>query len=383
MKVLFTQHSLVYRGGSELFVIETAKALQRAGHDVAVYAGAIGPVADELRSQGIPVLPDPRLCPWIPDVIHGQHRVHALKALAAFPRTPAILHVHGFIPVLEKPFIHPRILRYVVISPGSVEFWSRDLGVERGRFQILLNGIDLFRFASVRQPPDLLRSALLYSNSSPQARELSEIDQACTERGVRLQKAGLCTGQQEKHPEQLLPQFDLVFASGRSALEAAASGCAVIPLSGHMAEELLTASNYQRLRGQNMAPSFFSHHQVSKEWIGRQIDAWDAGKVAAATTKVREDCAVCNHVGELETLYGQVVAEFRDQPPVDLEVEFEAIASVMVADASTRVTELQERLRSMAGHWSWRLRHPLRLIHQALRAVNAALRGLKAKTKAS
>lgn len=373
MKVLFTQHSLVYRGGSELFVIETARALQRAGHDVAVYAGEIGPVADELRPHGIPVLLDPRLCPWTPDIIHGQHRLHAVKALAAFPRTPAVLHVHGFMPALEKPIIHPRILRYLVISPGSVEFWSQGLGVDRGRFRVLLNSLDLSRFATVRQPPERPKTALLYANTGPQAREWAEIDQACAQRGIKLRKAGLSTGRQEKHPERLLPQFDLVFACGRSALEAAASGCGVIPLSGTMADELLSPSNYQRLRGQNMAPSFFSHHPVSKEWIGRQIDAWDAGEVAAATAKLREDCRDHDAVAELQAIYGQVVEEFRGQPLVDLEAEFEAIASVLGVDLSTRAKELQERIRSMKGSWSWRLTYPLRLADEAVKSLKSAV----------
>jgi len=371
LKVLFTQHSLVHRGGSELFVIETAQALQRAGQDVAVYAGEIGPVADELRPHGIPVLPDPRLCPWTPDIIHGQHRLHAVKALAAFPRTPAVLHVHGFMPALEKPIIHPRILRYLVISPGSVEFWSRGLGVDRGRFRVLLNGLDLSRFATVRQPPERPRTALLYTNTGPQARELAEIDQACAERGIKLQKAGLWTGRQEKHPERLLPQFDLVFACGRSALEAAASGCGVIPLSGTMADELLSPSNCQRLRGQNMAPSFFRHHPVTKEWIGRQIDAWDAGTVAEVTAKLREEFSRHDAAAELHSIYGQVAEEFRSRPLADLEAEFEAIASVMGVDLPTRAKELQERIRSMKGSWSWRLTYPLRFLDEAVKGRKA------------
>jgi len=372
LKILFTHHSLVYRGGSELFVIETARALQRAGHDVAIYAGKIGPVADELQPDGIPVVPDPRLCPWTPDIIHGQHRLHALKALTAFPRTPAVLHIHGFMPALEKPFVHPRILRYLVISPGSVEFWSRGLGVDRDRFQLVLNSIDLSRFDAVRQPPARLQTALLYANTGPQARELAEIERACAAQGIKLHRAGLWTGRQEHHPERLLPRFDLVFASGRSALEAAASGCGVIPWSGDMADELLSPSNYARLRGQNMAPTFFSHHKVSEEWIRQQISAWDPDNVTAVTAKVRQDCADRDTAAELAAIYEQVVGEYRNDPPADLEAELEAIASAMGADVSTRVKESQERIRSMESSWSWRLTYPLRMIDERARGRRVA-----------
>lgn len=117
MKILFTQHGLVNPGGTELFVAEITPALRARGHEVAVYAGEAGEPAERLRNRGIVVVTDPRDCPWRPDIIHGQHRIHALKALAAFPSCPAVLHLHGLLPFLEKPFIHPRIGLYLVTTP--------------------------------------------------------------------------------------------------------------------------------------------------------------------------------------------------------------------------------------------------------------------------
>jgi hypothetical protein len=89
--------------------------------------------------------------------------------------------------------------------------------------------------------------------------------------------------------------------------------------------------------------------------------------VAAATAKLREDCRGHDAVAELQAIYGQVVKEFRGQPLVNLEAEFEAIASVLGVDLSTRAKELQKRIRSMKGSWSWRLTYPLRFLDQTFR----------------
>jgi hypothetical protein len=122
---------------------------------------------------------------------------------------------------------------------------------------------------------------------------------------------------------------------------------------------------------------------VSEEWIGRQIDAWDAGQVAAATAKLREDCRDHDAVAEFQAIYGQVVEEFRGQPLVDLEAEFEAIASVLGVDLSTRAKELQERIRSMNNSWSWRLTYPLRVFDDAVRGRVTSARAKRSVTKGS
>ena len=373
MKVLFTQHTLVRRGGSELFVVEAATAMRRSGHKVAVYAGEIGETAGMLAASGIPVLDDPRLCPWTPDIIHGQHGLHAVQALAAFPRTPSVLHIHGFLPEQEKPFVHPRILRYLVISLGAVDFWSVRLGVDRGRFEFLPNSVDTTRFAAVRRPPARPRTALAYTNRGFDPRDWSEIERGCAACGVSLQTAGLWTGRTESEPEQLLPKFDLVFAVGRSALEAVASGCGVIPLAGDMAEELVAPSNYDRLRGQNMAPAFFRHEKLSADWIQRQILSWNPGSIAAVTSKVRKDCGQEQSMRRIASIHAAVVNENSVAGLTPWKAEFEAVNSLLNPGESRHIHELEAKNRSMESSWSWRLTRPLRIIDERVRQWTAGM----------
>ena len=379
MKILFTQHGLVNPGGTELFVDEVTRALHARGHQVAVYAGAVGEPAGYLRGCGVAVVTDPRDCPWEPDIIHGQHRIHALKALAAFPGCPAILHLHGFLPDLEKPFIHPRIGLYLVTSPWLAERWTIGLGLPKEKFEIVLNHVDTRRFTTTRTPPDIPRQALVYGNSGIGEQQSAVLREACGAAGISLDFAGMVGGRYERVPEELLPRYDLVFAVGRSALEAAASGCGVIPVYGNMADELLGVGNYERLRAQNMSVRLSHHEKLTTAWITAQMSRWDADDIERVGRRIREDASLECVSHQLEDIYKRVTAAFPLTARSPLEEELCAALAVLREEnsqelfrANLQTLQLKERIRSMKGSWSWRLTYPLRLVDEAVKGRNTS-----------
>ena len=146
MQVLFTQGSLLYRGGSELFIVDVARALKRRGHSPWVFTSLLGPVAAELRDADIPVVDDLRALPGEPDLIHGQHHLEALQALMYFPRTPAVHCCHGVLPWQEAPLRFPRIVRYIAVSELIRTRLVEGYGIPRDRVELVLNFADLDRF---------------------------------------------------------------------------------------------------------------------------------------------------------------------------------------------------------------------------------------------
>jgi len=374
LRILFTQHSLVHRGGSELFVLEAASVLKSLGHETAVYCGQFGQLAEPLAEKGVHLLSDPRSSPWEPDIVHGQHRLFALKALAAFPKTPAILHIHGFLPELEKPFVHPRIMRYLVISGGSVAFWSRHLGVAENRFEVFLNFFSPAKFKLSREAAETPRTALLYSSQPFGETETDCIRRACSRRGIVLATAGRHFGREVDNPEELLPKFDVVFTAGRSALEAAASGCGVVPVAGGMAEELLQPANYLRLRGQNMSPAFYRHYVLCEEWIAQQLDAWNAHDVSAASALVREECGSPSAFDRLLGVYREVLEAAAGKPLSPLEEEFEATACLIdgamgdsIDSLRVQLTDTQQQLQAIRHSTCWRSTAAFRRMADCLR----------------
>ncbi|MEY3479449.1 MAG: hypothetical protein RIQ71_224 [Verrucomicrobiota bacterium] len=365
---------MVERGGSEMFVMEAAIALRSLNHGVAIYSRKFGALADPLRSKGVELLSDPRLCPWEPDIIHGQHRFNALRALFAFPKVPAVLHIHGFMPDLEKPFCHPRIFRYLVISEGSVGFWSRTLGLREDKFTVLLNSFDSEKFATVRKPPTSPVSALLYCNSGFDPADIECISNACSRRKISLTKAGRLFGRELQNPERLLPDFDIVFAAGRSAIEAAASGCGVIPLAGRMAEEFLTPANYGRLRRQNMAPAFFKHHKLEEGWILRQIDLWNSETVEEVARMVRQDCNGTRLADDLLSTYNRTICEAGSLESIPYEKDLEATFDMLNQDfersigaLEAQLSDAKQELAALQESACWRATAGLRRMADSLR----------------
>ena len=104
------------RGGAELQVVQLARALQQRDWDVAVFSLRLGPLADDLRSAGIPV------------------RTFAPAALLRF--RPHVLHAHLFHANLTARLMRLWVPIPVVISTihslaetsrRSTAIWRRDL----------------------------------------------------------------------------------------------------------------------------------------------------------------------------------------------------------------------------------------------------------------
>ena len=384
MRILFTQHGLVRSGGTEFFVSEVSSELVRRGHQVAVYAGERGPLADTLAGRGVLILEDPAKCPWVPDTIHGQHREHALRAIQRFPQTPALLHIHGFLPALEKPFRHPRILRYLTTGESVSRRWSEAFEIPKEHFITVPNHVDLERFHGTRNPPWRPSKALLYSNVIFSEEQLDHLRSACSQRGLTLDLAGRCnvlTGDIER-PEDLLPRYDLVFAVGRSGLEAAACGCGVIPVYLDMAEELLLPSTYERLRGQNMSPRLSMHHQLDARWIVEQLDRWDASHVSEVSAMVRASAGLSGTVSLLEKIHADLFRESAILTGIPWDVERDALDSYFAKEGMQRLARrhadlkrekqaLEGRISSMKGSLSWKCTAPLRWIDGLRKQKNA------------
>lgn len=376
MRILFTQHALAgLRGGTELFTLEVVSELARRGHEITVYTGKVGKLATHLQKIGIMVVDDPRKCPWQPDIIHGQHRMHALKGLMAFPTRPGILYLHGFLPLLEKPILHPRIHRYVAISKGIADRWIEGIGIPREKFEIIQNHIDLKRFSTIREPRRKPEKVLLYSSHRFTPAQLSEMEQACRHCGMTFDLAGLCAGKEIAIPEKILPDYDLVFAVGRSAMEAAACGCAVIPVFANMADELLSTSNYERLLGQNLSVRVLKHERLSSSWLIAQIQKWDCESLRCVTERIREEKKLETTVDRLESIYRSVLQDAEGRPLPTLDDEIDEIASSTLKayrdleKENTKRLELlipqaewmEQRLQWMSKTLSWRITAPLRI----------------------
>ncbi|HEX3556492.1 MAG TPA: glycosyltransferase [Thermoanaerobaculia bacterium] len=344
MRVLLTNGLLVNRAGSELYLLEVATRLLALGHSPVAYSPCLGPLAAELRAATIPAVDDLAAVAEPPDVIHGQHHLPAMTALLHFPGVPALFVSHGWAPWEEAPPRFPRILRYVAVDHTTRERLVSASGIPPERVEVILNFVDLARFRPRSPLPPAPRRALVFSNQASEETHLPVVREACSRFGIALDVAGVASGRPAARPETLLPGYDLVFAKGRSALEAMAVGAAVVLCDQSGAGPMVTTESFDRLRPLNFGIRTL-REPVAPDVLAREIGRYDPADAAEVSRRVRAEAGLEAPVDRLAALYAEVIAEHRERGPSPAGDEGRAAATYL-RWLDPHLQEQQSRLKA-------------------------------------
>jgi hypothetical protein len=372
LRVLITNYQMSNRTGTELFVRELATALLSRGHTPVVYTTRVGPLAQSLRAATIPVVDDLDTMPAPPDVIHGQHHVETMTALLHFPDAPALFYCHGWLPWEERPPRHPRIYRYVAADDTCRDRLLWEAGVPEERVRVVLNSVDLERFAPRPPLPERPRRALVFSNDALKHSDV--VREACARFGVRLDVAGKDAGRVLEAPEKDLGRYDLVFAKGRCALEALAVGCAVVLCDAVGSGPLVTSAEAARLRRLNFGVRALQG-DVSADALAGEISRYDAEDAGRVSRLVRETADRVPAFDEVISLYEEVIGEHAVAAR-DTAEEGRASARYLRWAMSGATAERDEFFNSAAGRLrQWAVEAPL--LGPLMRGVGRRMRGAK------
>ncbi|MEO8217051.1 MAG: glycosyltransferase [Acidobacteriota bacterium] len=326
-KILITNNTLDLRAGSEMYALDLARELRDRGFAPMAFSTVLGDVAAELRLLTVPVTDDLRSMTLPPDVIHGQHHLETMAALEHFPGVPAIYLCHGWLPWEEIPPIHPRIFRYVAVDETVRDRLLFEHGISAGKVEVILNFVDLDRFPQRQRPlPERAGRALVYSNDLANGPVIDMIRAACGQRGISLDLRGFSTGSALTDPEHFLGQYDIVFARGRSAIEALAAGAAVIPITTEKFGPMVTVENLDELRTMNFGIRAVKE-AMSAAGILREIDRYDASDATAVTGRVRSVAGIDAAVDALGRLYEEAIVW--DSGKVEVASERAAVAGYL------------------------------------------------------
>ncbi len=354
LRVLLTNNTLAGRAGSELYVRDVATALLALGHRPVAYSSSLGEVAAELRRATVPVVDDLDRLGEPPDLIHGHHHVETMTALLRFPDTPAVYFCHGWVPWEELPLRFPRIRRYVAVDHTCRDRLVVEGGVRPEQVELVLNFVDLQRF---RQRPPLPRRparALVFSNNAQEGSYLEEVRRACADLGLTLDVLGRESGKPCPAPERELGRYDVVFAKARSALEALATGAAVVVCDADGCGPLVRAADLDRLRRLNFGIRCLTA-PVTAGHVVRELRRYDRADAAAVTRRIRAMAGLHLAVPRLVALYERVLAEWAVAPRPDRKAEGQATAAYLRAVSPA----LQERSRVVLQVEGERLRRRL------------------------
>ncbi|MDQ1590555.1 MAG: hypothetical protein QOG71_1182 [Pyrinomonadaceae bacterium] len=309
LRVLITNHSLSDYTGTELYVRDLATRLLARGHTPVVYSTRLGRVADDLRAATVPVTDDLNSVALPPDVIHGQHNPETMTALLHFTDTPAAYFCHGWLARLESPPRFPRILRYVAVDDTCYDRLVCEEAIPVERARVILNFVDLARFRPRPPLPAKPSRALVFSNYAREDSYLGAVREACRRAGLALDVVGRRAGNASLQPEQLLGQYDLVFAKARCALEAMAVGAAVVLCDEAGAGALVTTRELEALRRVNFGVRALTS-KPDADALAREIARYDASDASEVSRRVRASAGIEPAVDEIVALYREVIDEY-------------------------------------------------------------------------
>jgi hypothetical protein len=281
-----------------------------------------------------------------------------MTALAHFPGVPAVYVCHGWLPWQEAPPSHPRLLRYVAVDDTVLDRLVIESGIDPARVQTLYNFVDLTRFVQRGPLPAKPRRALVYNSRATEENFGGVVREACRAGGIEVDVLGYGADRPVREPEQLLVQYDVVFARARSALEAMAVGCAVIVSDPGGIAGLVTTKNFDAMRGRNFGVRTLTK-PVSRDLLAAEIVSIDAEDAQRVCARVRAEADLERVVDAYEELYARLLTEFRADEKGDAG-EREALADYL------RWLSLQTKL---PGFVEW---NQLKKRHDAL-ALDAAM----------
>jgi glycosyltransferase involved in cell wall biosynthesis len=328
LRILITNNSLAARQGSELYVRDLATALLARGHTPIAYSPILGDVARELHAATIPVVDDLDRLAIPPDVIHGHHNLEAMTALCSFPRVPAVYFCHGWIPWEEAPPHFPRILRYVAVDQPCRDRLVFEHAIPAERVRVLFNFVDLNRFKPRGPLPVRPKRALVFSNSANEHTHLGAVRQACAREGIALDVIGAGAGKACERPEEVLGGYDIVFAKGRSALEALAVGAAVVLCDRAGVGPMVTTGELDRLRPLNFGIRAL-RDPVDPDALLREMAHYDPRDAAEVSRLVRATAGRDAVVDEIIALYQEVLAEQAGRGESDAYAEQRAVGAYL------------------------------------------------------
>ncbi|HKV37365.1 MAG TPA: glycosyltransferase family 4 protein [Pyrinomonadaceae bacterium] len=381
LRILITNLRVEGWTGTELFVRDIARGLMRAGHSPVIYSPRLGPLAAEIRKETIPVIDDLAQLSAPPDVIHGQHVNETLTALLHFQNTPALYFCHDWYFPEDCPPCFPRILRYATVDDQCYDKLVWECGVPEERVHVICQFVDLERFTPRSPLPLRPRRAAILCNHTKDNEHLKAAREACARHGLTLDVYGAGVGNVCVRPEETLRDYDVVFAKGRAALEAAATGAAVIVYWWRRLGPMVNTNDLDRLRTDGFGIRLMSP-QLSPEEFGRAIEQaleqYDPEDAAEVSRRVRASAGRDVAVSKLLELYEEVISEYAATPP-DRESEGRAAAT----HVRNITLSFSQQRAAIFNSTTLRLADQLRRTPGIGKLVRAVARGVVARSKQS
>jgi hypothetical protein len=308
--LLLTCPSFAEKTGTELYVAEVARYFATRGWKVSILTSNPGQLAADFVLSGVHVLSDVGQLDY-PDIIHGNAYFESIVACLRFPQTPLLFVVHNARWWPQYAPKVPNLQKLMAVDYACREALVDAAGFAPGRLEVLFNFVDTERFSPRSRLPDRPAKALIFSSYATEGNYIPPLREACHRMGVSLDVAGYGTRSPCDEPENLLVNYDLVFAMGRCAIEAMAVGCSVILCGQDGLGPLVNSRNVEDLRTWNFGWKTLTNPHVP-ETVCRLLGEYSADDAEQVRACIRQKAAMKPAMETLERCYEEILSDGHD-----------------------------------------------------------------------
>jgi hypothetical protein len=346
MHVLITNCTLASRTGTEIVVRDLVLGLRAAGQTASIYSPELGDIASELQARGITVVDDLHRLTQAPDIIHGHHHVETLEALLHFPQVRGLFVCHDRSIWMSAPPRLDRLRRFVAVDHNCLERLTVDYAIPEAMTRVIFNSVDLDRFPARSTPlPAQPTRALVFSNYASTATHLEAVQVACAMLDLPLEVIGAGVGKSTDAPEQLLGQYDVVFGKARCAIEALASGAAVVLCDAQGLGPMVSMRELAELRRWNFGRRVL-REPLDPTAIANQVRRYDPADATAVSAYIRNHASLPVAIDQYLQLYSEILAEPAPVASLGRDLADYARASAMrIHEMETELAELRKPYR--------------------------------------
>jgi hypothetical protein len=338
---------LVGPGGSETYALTVAEHLARLGHDVVLYARAVGePVAGWAHARALSITAEESELPESIDaVIIGVYPALALRMADRYPGAARLFVPHSEDDRYLPPPLPGAVTATVALSDRQAERAAACVGA--GEVVRLRQPVDLRVFGSRRRSAERPVRVLLlgHYHSSANGRGAA-IRDAWADAGLEWLEIGGQTA--TLSVAEAMADVDIVVGYGRAALEGMACGRAVYVHDHSGTEGWVTAESYPTLEAGGFA---VSSHRTGHDTRAMREDlraySPELGQVGHELARAHHDARI--HAARLVALIERLRPPATPSPaPVDGSV---ARALIMLAEAHMRAEGLADQSRQEVKLW--------------------------------
>ncbi len=333
-------------GGSETYALTVAEHLARLGHEVMLYARAVGePISGWAHSRALPITDDESSLPETADaVLAGVNGAMALRMAGRYPDAVRVFICHSD----DERYLPPPVPGAVAATVALCERHAQRAAacVGAGEVVRLRQPVDLRVFGPRRPPSEQPTRVLMLGNyhSMPSGRG-AVIRRAWADAGLQWLEVG--GANQTLAVAEAMADADIVVGYGRAALEGMAGGRAVYVHDHSGTEGWLTADTYAPLEAGGFA---FSSRRTGRDFTAVQADleaySPELGQIGHELARAHHDARI--HAAELVALIERLRGA--EAPP---QIDRSAMrAVIMLTEAHTRAENAADLSRSEVKYWT-------------------------------